>query len=59
VIVPPDDDQGTNTIESDYEILLVLDTTKKIEIADKETKLSKINMACNTLSLNNVEEKSK
>jgi hypothetical protein len=33
---------------------VVLDTTKKIEIADKETKLSKINMACNTLTMNNV-----
>lgn len=28
-------------------------------IPDKENKLSKINMTCNTLSLNNIEEKAK
>lgn len=41
--------------QSDYEILTNLDLTKKIEMADKETKLSKINLACNTISANNLE----
>lgn len=43
----------------DYDILVVLDRTKEMTFQDKDAKLSKINTICNTLALNNLEEKCK
>ena len=44
---------------NDYDILQTLDESKKINMPDRESKLSKINTACNNLSLTNIEEKAK
>ena len=44
---------------NDFDILQTLDKTKRIVLPDKENKLSKINMICNTLSMNNIEDKAK
>ena len=44
---------------SDVDLLVAMDKTKRIQFPEKESKLSKINTLCNTLSTNNVHEKSK
>ncbi len=45
----------------DYDILVQLDKSKYISLAlgQKDNRLTKINTICNTLSLNNIEEKAK
>ena len=43
----------------DYDILATLDKTKKLKMTDKDSRLNKINMFCNTISLTNLDEKIK
>lgn len=43
----------------DYDILVSLDKTKKLKMADRDSRLNKINMICNTLSLSNLDDKAK
>lgn len=63
IVVPAEEEIAIDAIKkvdaNDFDILQTLDKTKKITLQDKENKLSKINMICNTLSMNNIEDKAK